>query len=53
MVLHSWITKAMEMCGVADKLSHLLPKSIPFEKKMQDNNLKRASTKRSITSFHG
>ena len=28
MVPHSWIKKSMEMCGVADKISHLLSKSM-------------------------
>ena len=28
MVPHSWIKKSMEMCEVADNISHLLPKSM-------------------------
>ena len=28
MVAHSWIKKSMEMCEVADNISHLLPKSM-------------------------
>ena len=28
MVPHSWIKKSMEMCGVADNISHLLSKSM-------------------------
>ena len=28
MVPHSWIKKSMEMCGVADNISHLFPKRI-------------------------
>ena len=28
MVPHSWIKKSMEMCGVADNISHILSKSM-------------------------
>ena len=28
MVPHSWIKKSMEMCGVADNISYLLPKRV-------------------------